>query len=148
LSVDDGVDVALGVDVEAEPVVPLMAPEPVALPEPLAEGEPEVPVDGAAPEALEDDESLDDGAADDVPVELAGGVALDELLDDGAVLAGGVALEDEEDEDGGVAPLLALLPSSLPHAESARATAAANSSEVLFIFNTSFKEGVITDCNG
>ncbi|HEY6820422.1 MAG TPA: hypothetical protein VI321_00255 [Burkholderiales bacterium] len=78
-----------------------------------------------------------DGAADDGPVELAGGVVLEELLDDGGVLGGGVAVE-EEDEDG-VAPVLALLPSSLPHAESARATAAANSSEVLFIFYTSLR---------
>jgi len=88
--------------------------------------------DGAALD--EDDESLVDGVVPDGPVELAGGVALEELLDDGAVLAGGVAVE-EEDEDG-VALVLALLPSSLPHAESARATAAANSSEVLFIFYT------------
>jgi hypothetical protein len=113
--------VALGV-VEAEPL---------ALP--LADGVLDAPDEGALLD--EDDESLDDGAADDVPVELPGGVAAD-----GAGVAGAV--------DCGGVDLLSVLPSSLPHAESARATAAANSSEVLFIFNTSFKEGVMTDCYG
>jgi len=71
-----------------------------------------------------------DGVVPDGPVELAGGVA------------GGVAAEGEgvagEVDCGGVVALLSVLP-SLPHAESARATAAANSSEVLFIFYTSLR---------
>lgn len=66
-----------------------------------------------------------EGAADDGPVELAGGVA-------GGVAADGAGVAGAVDCAGGVA-LLSVLPSSLPHAESARATAAANSQELLFI---------------
>jgi hypothetical protein len=104
-----------------------------ALPDGAADGVLADPVEGVAPPAaLEDDESLDDGVADDVPVELAGGVAALELEDGALLAAGGVAVDDEED-DGGVALLLALLPSSLPHAVSASATAAAKSQEFLFM---------------
>ena len=81
-------------------------------------------VEGAAPPAaLEDDESLDDGAALEVPVELAGGV-------EAVGAAGGVV--GAVDCVGGVA-FVSDLPSSLPHADSARATAAAKSQELLFM---------------
>jgi hypothetical protein len=92
---------------------------------------PGVALDEAAPPALEEDESLD-GAADDGPVELAGGVAGVDADGEAGGVAGAV------DCAGGVA-LLSVLPSSLPQADSARATAAANSSEVLFMFNASLK---------
>jgi len=62
-----------------------------------------------------------EGAAADVPVELAGGVAAE-----GAGVAGAA------DCTGGVV-LLSVLPSSLPHADSARAAAAAKSQELLFM---------------
>jgi len=78
-------------------------------------------VDGVALD--EGDESLVDGVVADGPVELAGGGVAAE----GAGVAGAV------DCAGGVVALLSVLPSSLPHAESARAAAAANSQELLFM---------------